>query len=89
MRAGTIETAMAALLLQVGQCYKADLLLYGKMLNHGDAVMPTKALKKLIDENNVMVREIQKKGNGKVKKAVTLTKRGKTLVLDILNDPYH
>ena len=53
MRVGTIETAMAELLLQVGQCYKADLLLYGRLLNHGDAVMPTKVLKKMIEEKTV------------------------------------
>lgn len=89
MRVGTIETAMAELLLQVGQCYKADLLLYGRLLNHGDAVMPTKVLKKMIEEKTVAIREIQKKGKSKVKEAVALTKRGKTLVLNTLDDAYH
>lgn len=90
MRAGTLETAMATMLLQVGQCYKSDLLLYGRQLNGSDAVMPTKALKKMIEEKTVAIRKIQRKGEkDKFKDAVALTRRGKVTVLDVIDEKYH
>ena len=89
MRLGTIESKMAAELMLVGECYKTDLLLFGRAANGNEAAMPTKALKKLLEEELVTTRKIPKEGNAKqTKEAVLLTRKGKNTVVDLLNDEF-